>query len=69
MRLLLEEYINSGDVTEAIQCLKELDVPHFHHELVYEVRNDGHLVSLLRVNRLRNRSILDAFNGSYSPLV
>lgn len=37
IRLLLEEFINSGDVTEAIRCLKELDVPHFHHELVYEV--------------------------------
>lgn len=33
---LLQEYISSGDRTEAERCLKELGVPHFHHELVYE---------------------------------
>lgn len=33
---LLKEYLNSGDIVEAERCLRELDVPHFHHELVYE---------------------------------
>lgn len=34
--VLLKEYLNSGDISEASRCLKELDVPHFHHELVYQ---------------------------------
>lgn len=38
MNLLLREYLLSGEVSEAEQCLRELEVPHFHHELVYEVR-------------------------------
>ena len=33
---LIQEYHDSGDVEEAIRCLKELNVPHFHHEFVYE---------------------------------
>ncbi len=37
MNLLLKEYLSSGDISEATRCLKELDVPHFHHELIYEV--------------------------------
>lgn len=37
--LLLKEYMSSGDIAEATRCLQELDVPHFHHELVYEVSN------------------------------
>ena len=36
--LLLEEYLSSKDIQEALQCLQELEVPHFHHELVYQVR-------------------------------
>jgi len=32
---LLEEYLSSSDVAEAQQCLSDLSVPHFHHELVY----------------------------------
>ncbi|KAM5132603.1 programmed cell death protein 4 [Mantella aurantiaca] len=34
--MLLKEYVLSGDVLEAERCLQELEVPHFHHELVYE---------------------------------
>ncbi|MEE6486923.1 hypothetical protein FKM82_014730 [Ascaphus truei] len=34
--MLLKEYVLSGDVSEAELCLLELEVPHFHHELVYE---------------------------------
>uniref|UniRef100_A0A8C4WW54 Programmed cell death protein 4 n=1 Tax=Eptatretus burgeri TaxID=7764 RepID=A0A8C4WW54_EPTBU len=36
MNLLLREYLASEDVAEAEHCLKDLEVPHFHHELVYE---------------------------------
>ncbi|KAM6132366.1 programmed cell death protein 4-like [Pterocles gutturalis] len=36
MELLLREYVLSGDVAEAERCLRALEVPHFHHELVYE---------------------------------
>lgn len=36
MGLLLQEYASSDDTVEAARCLKELEVPHFHHELVYE---------------------------------
>ncbi|XP_054259063.1 programmed cell death protein 4 [Macrosteles quadrilineatus] len=36
MNLLLQEYLSSGDMHEATRCLVELEVPHFHHELVYE---------------------------------
>nr|CAD7446600.1 unnamed protein product [Timema bartmani] len=36
MNLLLQEYLSSGDLHEAQRCLMDLEVPHFHHELVYE---------------------------------
>ncbi|KAF5284091.1 hypothetical protein FQA39_LY17140 [Lamprigera yunnana] len=36
MTLLLQEFISSGDIDEASRCLHALEVPHFHHELVYE---------------------------------
>lgn len=36
MNLLLMEFLSSGDKNEAVRCLCELEVPHFHHELVYE---------------------------------
>lgn len=36
MNLLLQEYLLSGEVSEAERCLRQLEVPHFHHELVYE---------------------------------
>lgn len=35
MVLLLKEYLSAGDTQEATTCLQELEVPHFHHELVY----------------------------------
>ena len=34
---LIQEYNDSGDIEEAIRCLKELNVPHFYHEFVYDV--------------------------------
>uniref|UniRef100_A0A673HPJ6 Programmed cell death protein 4 n=1 Tax=Sinocyclocheilus rhinocerous TaxID=307959 RepID=A0A673HPJ6_9TELE len=36
MNLLLKEYLVSGVLSEAERCLRDLEVPHFHHELVYE---------------------------------
>jgi len=35
--LLLKEYLSSEDIEEASRCVQELEVPHFHHELVYEL--------------------------------
>lgn len=36
MTLLLKEYLSSRDIEEAQRCLRALEVPHYHHELVYE---------------------------------
>ncbi|CAG9574187.1 unnamed protein product [Danaus chrysippus] len=36
IQLLLKEYLTSGDLAEAMRCVRDLEVPHFHHELVYE---------------------------------
>ncbi|KAM9326600.1 programmed cell death protein 4 [Gastrophryne carolinensis] len=44
--MLLKEYVLSGDVAEAERCLQELEVPHFHHELVYEA-----VMMVLEANR------------------
>ncbi len=33
---IIHEYYDSGDIEEAIRCLKELSVPHFHHEFIFE---------------------------------
>ncbi|XP_076436179.1 programmed cell death protein 4-like [Babylonia areolata] len=44
--LLLKEYLSSSDIAEATRCLTDLNVPHFHHEVVYEgtviVLEDSH---------------------------
>jgi len=34
--MLLREFLSSNDTAEAVHCLRDLDVPHFHHEVVYE---------------------------------
>lgn len=34
--LMIKEYLSSNDVAEAERCIRDLDVPHFHHEIVYE---------------------------------
>lgn len=36
MAILLQEYLLSRDLAEAQRSIKELEVPHFHHELIYE---------------------------------
>lgn len=59
MNTLLKEYVVSHDITEAARCVRELEVPHYHHELVYEAivmalesvgtsRNDESLCTLLK---------------------
>lgn len=50
IKLLLKEYVSSGDIDEATQCLRELEVPHFHHELVYEA-------VLMVIEDLRDRTL------------
>jgi len=35
MEDLVKEYVSSGDLAEADRCLRDLAVPHYHHELVY----------------------------------
>lgn len=37
MNVIIHEYYDSGDVDETSRCLKELNVPHFFHEFVYEL--------------------------------
>lgn len=43
---IIQEYHDSADCNEAIRCLKELNVPHFHHEFVYEVLPHNFLISI-----------------------
>jgi len=50
---LIQEYYDSGDVEEAIRCLKDLNVPHFHHEFIYEAldfllqKGNDHAIELI----------------------
>ena len=34
IKLLLNEYLSSGDIDEAVVCVKRLDAPHYLHEIV-----------------------------------
>ncbi|XP_053560380.1 programmed cell death protein 4-like [Bombina bombina] len=58
MNLLLQEFLISGQVSEAERCLRELEVPHFHHELVYEAvvlvlegSAEGHVLMAVKLLR------------------
>ena len=53
--MLLKEYLLSGDISEAEHCLKELEVPHFHHELVYEVRLLWHSKTITSIHNFKMR--------------
>lgn len=50
---LILEYHDSGDVDEAIRCLKDLNVPHFHHEFIFEAldfalqKGNDHAIDLI----------------------
>lgn len=37
MNMFITEFNNSGDQDEVLRCLVELDVPHYHHECVYQL--------------------------------
>ncbi len=37
INLLIDEFLLSNNAEEALRCLKELEVPHFHHEVVVVV--------------------------------
>ena len=56
--LLLKEYLCSGDIKEATRCLQELEVPHFHHELVYEVRLDYDQINIQTIQKKVSTSFL-----------
>ncbi|ELU07784.1 hypothetical protein CAPTEDRAFT_170810 [Capitella teleta] len=56
---LLKEYLNSGDISEATRCLQALEVPHFHHELVYHaaliaIEDSGERATDMMVKLLRS---------------
>ncbi|CAK8675808.1 unnamed protein product [Clavelina lepadiformis] len=53
MAALLKEYLSSGDSEEAMRCVRDLDVPHFHHEVVYEA-----IVMAIEVSTKRAISML-----------
>lgn len=60
MGLLLQEYLIADDTAEASRCLRELEVPHFHHELVYEA-----VVLSLEANRETEDSIVKLLKYFY----
>ncbi|GIY34536.1 hypothetical protein CDAR_554391 [Caerostris darwini] len=53
MHLLLKEYLCSGDSAEACRCIQDLEVPHFHHELVYEA-----LIMVIEDMREKNMDLM-----------
>ncbi|KYB29481.1 programmed cell death protein 4 isoform X1 [Tribolium castaneum] len=63
MNLTLQEYISSRDIEEASRCLRNLEVPHFHHELVYEA-----IVMALEANNVQVEealcNLLKAFDAA-----
>ena len=65
MGLLLQEYLSSDDTLEAARCLKELEVPHFHHELVYEAV----VLSLEAVNEETENSIVKLLKSFYDSTI
>lgn len=63
MILLLKEYISSRDFDEAARCLRAMEVPHYHHELVYEAI----LIALESVNQQTEEAmctLLKAMDGA-----
>lgn len=55
----------SGELSEAEHCLRDLEVPHFHHELVYEVwMNISHteIVNILNAHELKFESVNSTAN-------
>jgi hypothetical protein len=54
IKLLLTEFMSSGDLDEAVECVKRLDAPHFHHEVVKRA------VVLALDGRQRQRAMMSA---------
>lgn len=58
MSYLLQEYLLSRDLSEAQRSIKELEVPHFHHELIYEAI----IMTLEAFNESTELAIAELFN-------
>lgn len=59
--LLIKEYLSSNDFKEAERCITDLDVPHFHHEIVYEavvvaIEDGSHATTATIVSLLKHLS-------------
>ncbi|XP_028412891.1 programmed cell death protein 4-like [Dendronephthya gigantea] len=78
MVLLLKEYLSSEDIEEASRCLEELEVPHFHHELIYEAmvilldkedqRVGKKMVKLFKAFTLSNIVTPDQFTSGFERI-
>lgn len=64
MSLLLQEFISSSDIEEASRCLRLLEVPHFHHELVYEA-----IVMALEANSASKEEALCTLLKAFSDAI
>ncbi|XP_018580034.1 programmed cell death protein 4 [Anoplophora glabripennis] len=64
MSLLLQEFISSRDIEEASRCLRLLEVPHFHHELVYEA-----IVMALEANSASKEEALCTLLKAFSDAI
>ncbi|XP_071514533.1 programmed cell death protein 4 [Panulirus ornatus] len=65
MALLLEEYLSSSDIAEAARCLQELEVPHFHHELVYEAV----VMTLEKMDERTSKMMCDLLESLYRAVI
>lgn len=59
--LCSQEYLSSNDFKEAERCITDLDVPHFHHEIVYEavvvaIEDGSHATTATIVSLLKHLS-------------
>ncbi|KJE96806.1 programmed cell death protein [Capsaspora owczarzaki ATCC 30864] len=59
--LLLREYLFSDDLAEAERCVRELEVPHFHHEIVYEA-----IIMMMERPAARDRAALSRLLGAFA---
>ncbi len=63
--VLLKEYLCSGDAEEARRCLMELEVPHFHHELVYEVSLSCNTMDCIQFRYNRFQAVVMAIEAMH----
>ncbi len=73
MYIVIQEYYDSGDIDEAARCLKELNVPHFHHEFIYEaldfiLQKGGNDQSIELISNLFKRLYVDSVIVTYDQL-